>query len=99
MIVVMKTTKPKDFKTWAYESIKDLIINNQFGPGTQLKVEELENSLNISRTPIREALLALQNEGLIEIKSRVGFFVKGITKKEFNDLFEMRELLEVCAIK
>jgi len=55
--------------------------------------------LGISRTPIREALLRLQTEGFVKAESRVGFFVKGITKEEFDELFEIRELLEVFAVK
>jgi DNA-binding GntR family transcriptional regulator len=95
----MDSTKPTDLKTWAYNSIKELIVSGQFGSGQQLKIEELEGILNISRTPIREALLSLLHEGLVEVKSRVGFFVRSVTKKEFDDLFEVRELLEVFAVK
>ncbi len=95
----MLKEKSKDLKTVAYDSIKELIILNEFKQGKQLKIEELENILRISRTPIREALLKLANESFVRIKPRVGFFVRGITKKEFDELFEIRELVEVFAVK
>ena len=95
----MISDKPKDLTSWAYETIKNLIINNKFKNGEKLKIDELSGELAISRTPIREALLRLQSEGFVKAESRVGFFVKGITKEDFDELFEIRELLEVFAVK
>ncbi len=87
-------TKPKGLKSWAYEHIKDIILSQQVGPGDQIRIEDLAKKLNISRTPIREALLMLESEGLVRISSRVGFFVSDITVSDLVDLFELRELIE-----
>ncbi len=89
--------KPQELKDWAYDSIKKAVLNGEIPPGQQLHVEELAEKMKISRTPIRDALIMLEHEGLISVASRVGFFVKGITKQELEELFELRELLESYA--
>lgn len=89
--------KPSDLKNWAYETIRKMILNLEIDAGEQLHIEALSEKLGISRTPIREALLKLESEGLARSESRVGFFVQGITKKSLNELFELRELLESYA--
>jgi DNA-binding GntR family transcriptional regulator len=89
-----KLTKPMDLKRWAYETIKEHILNQRVGPREQLRIEDLGRQLNISRTPIREALLQLQSEGLVLINSRVGFFVRELTRRDLRELFELRELAE-----
>lgn len=91
------TTKPVDLTQWAYNAIRYRILNNEFLPGTQLKVDELSAAMSVSRTPVREALLLLKRDGLVRVASRVGFFVCGITHKEFEDLFEFRRLIECYA--
>jgi DNA-binding GntR family transcriptional regulator len=87
-------TKPKDLKAWAYETIKDDILNRRVEPGEKLRIEVLAKKLSISRTPIREALLRLESEGLVRIASRVGFFVCDLTQQGIRELFELRELIE-----
>ena len=89
--------KPLNLTEWAYISIKQYIINNKLEPGSQLNIEELALKLNISRTPIREALIRLKQEGMVVAVPRVGFFVCGMTKKEFDELFELRKLIECYA--
>lgn len=86
--------KPKELKDWAYARIKRDVLTGKYIPGEQLRVEELAETMKISRTPVREALLMLEHESLINVAPRVGFFVKGITKQEIQELFELRELIE-----
>ena len=87
-------TKPMDLKAWAYEMIKQRIVNLQVQPREQMRIENLAHELNISRTPIREALLQLEKEGLVRVNSRVGFFVRELTRRDLEELFEMRQLTE-----
>lgn len=89
--------KPLDLNEWAYMSIKMRILQNDFKPGTQLNIEDLTREFNISRTPIREALLRLRQDGLVASLSRVGFFVCGVTKEDFENIFELRLLIEAYA--
>lgn len=88
-----------DLKEWAYMDIKSKILNNDYKVGEQLFIEKICKELDISRTPVREALLRLQAEDYVYAASRVGFFVKGMTKDDFDDLFELREMIECKAAK
>ena len=89
--------KPKDLKHWAYETTKRIILDGQLAPGDQLRIDELAEKMSISRTPIREALLRLESEGLVRANSRVGFFVAEIKSEDCQELFELRELTEGLA--
>lgn len=86
--------KPSALKDWAYDTIKESILNLRIAPGTQLHIEDLADQLGISRTPIREALLRLESDGLVRAVPRVGFFVTEITRRDLEELFELRALLE-----
>jgi DNA-binding GntR family transcriptional regulator len=91
--------KPVGLTDWAYERIKESILNLNFLPGAQLQIDHLAIQMEISRTPIREALLRLERDGLVRVVPRVGFFVAEITRRDLEELYEIRELLESRAIK
>lgn len=91
--------KPSALKDWAYETIKQNILDMHFPPGTNICIEELSEQLDVSRTPIREALLRLESDGLVRSVPRVGFFVIQITKRDLEELFELRILLESYAAR
>jgi DNA-binding GntR family transcriptional regulator len=78
----------------AYESIRSKIIEGSFKPGEALPEESLSRKLNVSRTPVREALIRLQSEGLVKIIRNRGAFVREISFKDIAEIFEMRILLE-----
>ena len=87
-------SKPKDLKNWAYETIKKWILNFDLESGKQVHIESIAAKLGTSRTPIREALVKLESEGLVTAIPRVGFFVTEVTAQDLNKLLELRELLE-----
>jgi DNA-binding GntR family transcriptional regulator len=87
-------SKPKGLTDWAYETIKELILTLKVAPGTQLQIEMLADQMGVSRTPVREALLRLEQDGLTQVVPRVGVFVTGISKRDLEELYELRELLE-----
>ncbi len=89
-----KLALPSALKDSVYEIIKDMIVHLDPKDGEQLRVEAIANRMGISRTPVREALLRLESEGLVRTVPRVGFFVKGITKQDLRELFELREITE-----
>lgn len=89
-----KPEKPAALTDWAYGMIKKEILNLKVQPGSQLHIEKLSKQLGISRTPIREALLRLQNDGLVQVFPRVGFFVADLTTNDLGELMEVREWLE-----
>ena len=86
--------KQADLKDSVHSMIKEMILDQDLKPGDQLPVEALALEMKVSRTPVREALLRLENEGLVRAVSRVGFFVQGISKQDLHELFELREITE-----
>ncbi len=91
--------KKINLKTLAYNNIKQKIITCEYAPGSFLSEEILTEDLKISRTPIRDALSRLENEGLIEIKPKRGIFVTSLSARDINMIFEVRKLYEPYVIK
>ena len=86
-------------KERAYEAIRDAIVNWELQPGEPLFEEALASKLNVSRTPIREALLLLSQENFVRIVPGRGAFVAEITAKEIVDVYQMRQALEALAAR
>jgi DNA-binding GntR family transcriptional regulator len=83
----------------ATELIREAIIDGRLEPGQRLKEEELARELGISRTPIREALLMLQAEGLVDAIPNRGAMVRVHTPEDLDDLYQLRALLEGYAAR
>ncbi len=78
----------------ATELIRAAIVDGRLAPGQRLKEEELARELGISRTPVREALLILQAEGLVDAAPNRGAVVKALDADDLEDLYQLRALLE-----
>ena len=83
----------------AYNQIKDAICSGKVVPGDILSESQTAAQLGMSRTPVREALRTLASEGFVEIRNGIGAYVKPLSSKDMEDLYEVRCLLEVQAIK
>ena len=83
----------------AYRALRQKIVRLDFAPGDVLKEDELRDSLDLGRTPIREALLRLQREHFVTVIPRRGMFVSGIEVEELSLLFETRSVLEPYAAR
>ncbi len=94
----LKSGKPIGLTQWVYVRIKAAILNLDFAPGSQLQVEDLSREMEVSRTPVREALLRLQKDGLVDVLPRVGFFVTKFAARDLEELYELREILESRAV-
>lgn len=81
-----------------YASLRKLILN-EYTPGQPLSEQELATLLGVSRTPVREALFRLEKDGLVTIVPHKGPFVTALTVKDIYELFEVREALELYAVK
>lgn len=92
-------TKCLSVKEMAYKNIKYQIVSGKIKPETWLKEEELSKMMNISRPPIREALNLLEKEGFVKLVPRKGAITSQINKKEIEDIYELREILEIFLIK
>ncbi len=92
-------TLVKNASAAATELIRTAIVDGRLAPGQRLKEEELARELGISRTPIREALLVLQAEGLVDAAPNRGATVRAHTAKDLDDLYQLRALLEGFAAR
>lgn len=90
---------PSNFPARIYELLKRRIIDGRFPPGAKLTEESLVKELGVSRTPIREALNRLAQDGLITIIPYRGAFVTTLSEEDVRDVFEIREALEGMAAR
>ena len=77
-----------------YEGLKSAIFSGRFTPGERLAEEHLAEEMGVSRTPVREALHKLEQDGLIEPMGGRGFCIPRDSPEEIEDLFEIRTVLE-----
>ena len=82
-----------------YAWLKTVTVDYRFRPGEQLMVGELAEHLRVSSTPVREALIRLQAEALLDIVPRRGFYAKTLNLKEMTDLFQFRFLILKSSIE
>lgn len=80
------------------ESIVELILSGQLKPGERIKEQALSQLLNVSRTPLREALIALERLRLVQSEPNVGFRVKKMSLAEVEELYPLISLLETYAL-
>lgn len=81
-----------------YHILKNDICNCYYSPGTWLQEKELAQRLQVSRSPIREALRQLVGDGLLVEQPNKGVFVKAFTTKEIEEIFDMRVMMESYAV-
>jgi DNA-binding GntR family transcriptional regulator len=91
--------KRENLKEKVYSTIKKRILKFELKPGEKIFETEIANDLGVSRTPLREALNKLEQEGLIKTLPNKGYFVSNISATEIEELYEIREALEVLAIR
>ena len=82
-----------------YDYLKANILSGHFLPGERLAEEHLAEELGVSRTPVREALHKLEQEGLIEPLESRGFRIPQDSPEEIEDLFDIRTVLEGYTLK
>ena len=88
-----------NLKEVVYKRLKRMIISHKMQPGEKLNEEHLAEELGVSRTPIREALSKLEQEGVVNIVPRRGAFVVKLSKEEIEEILTMREFLEGLAVR
>ena len=81
------------------ERIRSLVLSGDYEPGAALSEVRLADHFAVSRTPVREALKQLQGEGLVDIRPKVGTFVRRMTRREIVEMFELKEILEGMAAR
>ncbi len=88
-----------DLSDSVYENLKEMIVKNELKPGQKLLQEKLAARLGVSRTPLLKALQMLEYDFMVESIPRRGMFVKKLSSKEMKDCYDVREGIEVIAIR
>lgn len=83
----------------AYDIIKNKILKCEYRPGQLLSEKEIVDGLQMSRTPVRQALNILAGENLISIISNKGIQIAQVSEKKMNEITELRVILECLMIK
>lgn len=89
----------RGLKNVAYDYLLDAITSYELKPGQAIVEQDISDKLNISRTPIREAFKQLESEGLVYRLPSRGTFVTNLTMQDVEEIFQLRELFEITALK
>jgi DNA-binding GntR family transcriptional regulator len=81
----------------AYFALKQLIVRNEIPAGAQMLEQEAAQRLGMSRTPVREAMIRLEREGIVELRSRHGMRVLPISAADMQEIYEVLTALESTA--
>ena len=79
--------------------VRNMIVDGQLPAGERINEVHLAQLLGVSRTPLREALHRLAHEGALSSAPRIGYFVRPLTLKEFQDIYPIRPLLDPEALR
>ncbi len=82
-----------------YIDLKAQMHDFRLVPGDRFSEAELGAHLGVSRTPVREALLRLRNEGLLDVESKSGWFVRPIDFDKLEELYDLRVILESACVQ
>ncbi len=91
------TRQSRSLVAQAYETLKEQILDNTLSPGEQFLESDLSERLGMSRTPIREALIRLQSEGLVEVSPRHGMRVLPVSPGDMEQIYQILTALESAA--
>lgn len=83
----------------AYDQLKAKIIAGEFHPGDQVDAIRISEDLGLGRTPVREALLRLQNEGIVKIIPKRGVRILSLSADDLTDIYQVISAVEVEALR
>ncbi|MFC3417925.1 GntR family transcriptional regulator [Salinicoccus hispanicus] len=86
-------------KDIAYDRIKQKILNEEYTPGKFLSERTLIEDLDMSKTPIKNALIRLETEGFLTVSSKQGIFINELSVDKINDMYNLRIALETFNCK
>lgn len=98
-IVALKRIQSMPLALRVYRAIKERILTGAIPLGSRLRDEDLASQLGVSRTPVREALMTLTREGLVEIVPRSQTRVRMFTENDLEEIFDIRIALETLAVR
>ncbi len=94
-----ESTQSSSLVEVAYQRLRGQILDNTLPPGFRALEQELADRLGISRTPVREALIRLQKEGLVEVVPRHGMQVLPVSPADMRDIYVVITALESAAVE
>ena len=80
-------------------SIREAILGGRLAPGERLREESLAKTLNVSRGPVRTAILQLQREGLVSVRRNYGTFVAHLSQEDLDEVYSLRLAIERLAVQ
>ncbi len=95
----LKIIKQPSLRTMVYERLKEAILSEIIPKGTKLYESKLAEEMGISRTPVREALHALEREMLITTIDKVGYEINDVDAEDLEEISELRKTVELLALK
>jgi DNA-binding GntR family transcriptional regulator len=98
-MIISPIERPETLKDSAYNEIKPLLISGEHDHHKIFSANQLAETLQVSRTPVREALLQLTNEGYLTPVGGRGFKIREFSKKEIQDFFETRKMIECYVVE
>jgi DNA-binding GntR family transcriptional regulator len=95
---MMEEYQDQSLRGKVFQKIREEILSGVYQDGEELREVTLGEKLGVSRTPVREALRQLELEGLVTIVPNKGAYVTSISRKDVEDIYKIRSLLEgLCA--
>ncbi|MFM9967771.1 MAG: GntR family transcriptional regulator [Burkholderiales bacterium] len=94
-----ETKAPARLAESAYTKIKSELFDFTLMPGERVSENDIAQRLGMSRTPIREALYRLAQEGFIQVASKSGWTVRGVDFAYFDNLYDLRVVIELAAVR
>ncbi|MGX1349536.1 DNA-binding GntR family transcriptional regulator [Bradyrhizobium elkanii] len=83
-----------------FERLRRSILTCELPPGASIYEQELAQQFGVSKSPIREALLRLQEQRLVEVRARSGYRIKPLSIIDANEIYEMRQMYErACVVR
>ncbi len=90
----IKNSKGKDLTREAYNDIRKMIFSNELKPGQKIPYRRMAEGLNMSLTPVVQALKHMEFMGLVYHEQNKGFFVETVTPRDIDEAYELRSVIE-----
>ncbi len=92
-------TRPRLLRVDVYQRLRDEILTCRLPPGTEITEAELAARFRVSKSPVRDALFRLEQEGLVIIMPRQGYRVTPVSIRDAREMFELRGVLESACVE
>jgi DNA-binding GntR family transcriptional regulator len=93
-----RSNEESGLSNWVVSRLTEAILNGEFEPGEKIDQELITAKLNVSRTPVREALKVLAADGFVEIRSFRGAYIPILTPQDVHDIYEIRWVIESVVV-